>query len=225
LVILGAEIVIITGDAVILVIRLALTGFGHTQGLRAEGILGSVADDYRGWVDFAVLFETDQRAVTDIAIFIFNTIRIHLAAADLLQSGLTGTLFTEITYRAGITIIALQLIGIMRTARFRMAHIIGAGIFVITVDLGTRACPLDTAVVGGAQVLVITGEPVLHRGVGTTALMIAGIFGAGIGIVTLQRFAVSTKPIAAGLIDGAGIVVIAGFTIQILMHTPIFGST
>ena len=122
---------------------------------------------------------------------------------------------TRISNGAGKPVITGGCVGgIFTFSRVGIAAIIGTRIAIITILRGTGACPVHTSIYYCAYIVVIADIVVV--GIHTTGIGIAGIVRADIVIIAIHDLN-DANAIGAGIVKGAGIVVITGDGIGLIL--------
>ena len=121
--------------------------------------------------------------------------------------GSTHAVLTEVIFGAGILVIAAGLIEVVGTAGSRVAHVVGAGITIVTPHLGSFADSVLTHVRNGTGITIIAG----NRVVSVLAPIdgIAPIVGTGVVVLTVQRVAWIAQTVTTDFRTVAHIVVVA----------------
>ena len=177
----GAGIAVVAGSPLIGGLTFALTVCRIAVQLQAD-IAGQRADHDGGGIHDARFLEAEQRPVAAISVFELQAIDIFLADALVLQTYALPPL-AFVHQGAVVFIVAGCRVGRVRTAACRVAMVVGARVAVI------------------ADRVVHGEDATLHR--------VAGVQGAGIGVLAGQGIGTDALTVCAQVHLGADVLVVA----------------
>jgi len=133
-------------------------------------------------LEWELLIVTVESPVATVPVFQNLAVAIGFAVAGNRGAG-TGLLLADIAYSAGITVVAVGLVGFKDTAAIDVAKVIGAGIIVVAFDRRTLAEAVEADFCHGAGITVVTLHPLL-RFEDTALVWLALVQGTGVAVVT-----------------------------------------